>query len=77
MCDVTYEDRFLGSHMSIHLLKRNVIYVVTFRMSHVNEEFRMGWLRLVGSLKLQVSLAEDRLFYRALLQKRPIIQGAY
>jgi len=33
----------------------------------------MGWLRLVGSLKLQVSFAENRLFYRALLQKRPII----
>jgi len=33
----------------------------------------MGWLRLVGSLKLQVSFAEYRLFYRALLQKRPII----
>jgi len=32
-----------------------------------------GWLRLVGSLKLQVSLAEYRLFNRALLQKRPII----
>ena len=34
---------------------------------------RMGWLRLVGSLKLQVSFAEYRLFYRALLQKRPVI----
>jgi len=33
----------------------------------------MGWLRLVGSLKFLVSLAEYRLFYRALLQKRPII----
>jgi len=32
----------------------------------------MGWLRLVGSLKLQVSFAEYHLFYRALLQKRPI-----
>jgi len=32
-----------------------------------------GWLRLVGSLKLQVSFAEYSLFYRALLQKRPII----
>jgi len=32
----------------------------------------MGWLRLVGSLKFQVSLAEYSLFYRALLQKRPI-----
>jgi len=33
----------------------------------------MGWLRLVGSLKLQVSFAEYSLFYRALLQKRPIL----
>jgi len=33
----------------------------------------MGWLRLVGSLKLQVAFAENRLFYRAPLQKRPII----
>ena len=33
----------------------------------------MEWLRLVGSLKLYVSFAEYRLFYRALLQKRPII----
>ena len=35
----------------------------------------MGWLRLVGSLKWQVSFAEYRLFHRALLQKRPIILG--
>jgi len=33
----------------------------------------MGWLRLVGSLKLQVSFAEYCLFYRSLLQKRPVI----
>ena len=33
----------------------------------------MGWLRCVGSIKLQVSLAEYSLFYRALLQKRRII----
>ena len=36
-------------------------------------QIHMGWLRLVGSSKLQVSFAEYRLFYRALLQKRPII----
>jgi len=30
----------------------------------------MGWLRLVGSLKLFVSFAEYCLFYRALLKKR-------
>ena len=33
----------------------------------------MGWLRLVPSFKLQVSFVEYRLFYRVLLQKRPII----
>jgi len=33
----------------------------------------MGWLRSVGSIKLKVSFAEYRLFYRALLQKRPVI----
>jgi len=33
----------------------------------------MGWLRLVCSLKLWVSFKEYRLFYRALLQTRPII----
>jgi len=33
----------------------------------------MGLLQLVGSVKLRVSLAEYCLFYRALLQKRPII----
>ena len=33
----------------------------------------MGWLRLVGSLKWSVSFAEYSLFYRALLQKRPVI----
>jgi len=33
----------------------------------------MGWLRSVGSIKLQVSFAEYCLFCRALLQKRPMI----
>jgi len=33
----------------------------------------MGWLRLVGSIKLQSSFAECSLFCRALLQKRATI----
>jgi len=33
----------------------------------------MGGLRLVGSFKLQVAFAEYSLFYRALLQNRPVI----
>ena len=35
----------------------------------------MGWLRLVGSIKLQVSCTEYSLFYRALLQKTPVISS--
>ena len=33
----------------------------------------MGWLRLVGSLKLLVSFAKYSVFHKALLQQRPII----
>ena len=33
----------------------------------------MGWLRFVGSIKLQVSSAEYHLFYKALLSKRSVI----
>jgi len=40
--------------------------------SHGSLRMHMGWLRLVGSLELQVSFPEYCLFYRALLQKRPI-----
>jgi len=36
-------------------------------------QVHMGWLWLAGSIKLHVSFAENRLFYRALLQKKPII----
>ena len=45
-------------------------------MSHGKQDvdvINMGWLRLVGTLKAQVSFAEYSLFYRALLQMRPII----
>jgi len=33
----------------------------------------MGWIRLLGFSKSEVSFAEYSLLYRALLQKRPII----
>ena len=35
----------------------------------------IGWLTLVGSIKLYVSFAEYSLFYRGVLQKRPIISS--
>jgi len=39
---------------------------------HTNES-GMGWLRLVGSLKLQVSFAKEPYKRDDILQKRPII----
>jgi len=36
-------------------------------------QMAVGWLQLVGFLKSQVVFAECSLFYRALLQKRPVI----
>jgi len=47
------------------------------RMSHVAHVLRMGWLRLIGSLKFKVSIAEYRLFDRSLLPKRLSFSGAY
>jgi len=39
----------------------------------INKKQGMGWLWSVGSITLLVSFTEYRLFYIALLQKRPII----
>jgi len=46
---------------------RHVIYTC------VIWRYGVGWLRLVGSVKVWVSFAEYLLFYRALLQKIPVI----
>ena len=39
----------------------------------IESKLSSGWLRLVGSLKWYLSFSEYSLFYRALLQKRPVI----
>ena len=39
-------------------------------------QFCMGWLWLVGSLKIKVSFVKYGLFDRALLQKRPVVLGS-
>ena len=49
----------------------NLIHRILNRIN-LTHQSHMGWLRLVGSLKLHVSFAEYSLFYRSLLQKRPI-----
>ena len=73
------------THMneSCHTHEWVVSHTWMSRATHMNEschtheyvmsETGMGWLRLVGSFKSHVSFAEYSLFYRALLQKRPII----
>ena len=49
------------------------VYKRVIERVYSNKRRYMGWLRLVGSLKLQVSFAEYGFFYKALLQKRPTI----
>jgi len=77
-------DLTLGAHMSDDIPDSLEIWsdpkvrsvlecVYTSTSLQISKESGVGWLRLVGSLKLYVSFAEYRLFYRALLQKRPII----
>ena len=78
----------LELHVSYKSLLQNIVSFIGLlcaketynsHTSHVYQDTcitiyaHMGWLRLVGSLKLYVSFAEYRLFYRALLRKRPII----
>jgi len=55
-------------HAYMYILHTYYIHTHVYWQVHT-----MGWLRLVRSIKLQVSFAEYSLFYRALLQKRPII----
>ena len=41
--------------------------------SELTTELTMGWLRLVGSIKLHVSFAQEPYKREDILQKRPII----
>jgi len=66
--DIIYDIKWLSSW-----LLRDLMNLLTRWLNLSGKISFMGWLWLVGSLKLQVSFAEFRLFCRALLQKRPII----
>jgi len=55
----------------IGLFCRTLLYLR--QLLHMRQLLDMGCLRSVASMKLQVSFAKYSLFYRALLQKRPII----
>ena len=79
-CLDTYKYNHIYIHTRVYMLhvcacvcicvpsKMTSLCMYTYR--HV---YDMGWLRSVGSIKLQVSFAEYSLFHRALLQKRPMI----
>jgi len=71
---MTYEEQHRVDTMFFHAFNPKHLRICIGY--HAPKEFllhHMGWLRLVGSLKLQVSFAEHHLFDRALLQKRPVI----
>jgi len=69
------------THMneSCHTYERVMSHIWASHVTHTNESCHtyervmsdMGWLRSVGSIKLQVSFAEYSPFLRSLLQKRP------
>ena len=60
-------------HTCIHTYNDAYIHTMMHTYMHTNTKYiAMGWLRLLGSFKLQVSFAEYTLFYRALSLKRPI-----
>ena len=61
-------------HTYVYLTKQHPVHTDLMQLPQIMAvlESTTGWLQLVGSLKFQVSFAEYSLFYRALLQKRPI-----
>ena len=61
--------------MYIHLYKFMYLYVYTYIycIYMFVMDSRMGWLMLVGSIKLLVSFAKEPHKRDAILQKRPII----
>jgi len=63
---------FGHTQFSVELLFGHTPFSVELLFGHTQFS-TMEWLRLVGSSRLHVSFAEYCLFYRALLQKRPVI----
>ena len=69
-CDMTHAHVWHGPFMCV-TDKQHMAHVDSWRYGHKqqNPMFDMGWLRLVGSLKLQVSLQNIGLFCRTLLKR--------
>jgi len=62
---------FLHQNVSEILGKSHKIIWLCFRMFSNDLSEAMGWLRLVGSLKLQVSFAKEPYERDDILQKKP------
>jgi len=67
-CDTTHSDVWRDSNISRSASEASPPRTSLYILYSI-----WGGLRLVGSLKVQVSFAKYSLFYRALLQKRPMI----
>ena len=59
--------------MHTHMCTLYVGLFYDIQVSYIGLLWHMGWLRLVGSLKLQVSFAKEPYKRDDILQKRPII----
>jgi len=64
-----FEGHFLHVWVSVDTVRVRIC--ITWWTRWHRGGFAMGWLRFVKSIKLQASFAENSLFYKALLQKRP------
>jgi len=77
ICIFTYIYIYICIHIYMHTYVQtnmcSYIHICMYMCAHMWRYTHMGWLQLVGSLKSLVFFAENSLFYRALLQKRPII----
>jgi len=64
---------YIYMYMYVYISMYMYVYVRIYVYTFVYISIRVRWLRLVGSFKSYVSLAEYSHFYVAYLQKRPVI----
>jgi len=76
VCDMTHTYIYVCMYVCMYIDMCTCIYTYTQTHTWIQlwlMETDIGWLRLVGSLKLEVSFAEYHLFNRALFQMRPTV----
>ena len=57
----------------VNQIIRMIRIMICVQITHLREKCIMGWLRLVGSLKVQVSFAKEPYKRDNILQKKRII----